>query len=198
MKSKNILALSVGLIGLIGANANAAFVNAYATWSGASFGNTASASATFKVDTDYLAITPNPVYSEYQWITDIELTVTGAAVGNGTFTSVDFFNAYFNIIGAVDFSQDLVGQPNFFDFNLFNSNSFNNPESTPSAAPNGFLPNVMMINSGAGDPFDPFAGGEQIQLTSLTTTAVPEPSCFALLALGAGGLIARRRRAVVA
>jgi hypothetical protein len=196
MKSKIILALSVGLIGLI-ANANAAFVNAYATWSGASFGNTASASATFKVDTDYLAITPNPVYSEYQWITDIELTVTGAAVGNGTFTSVDFFNAYFTIFGAVDFSQDLVGQPNFFDFNLFNSD-FSNPGSTPSAAPNGIEPNVMLINSGAGDPFDPFAGGERIQLTSLTTTAVPEPSCFALLALGAGGLIARRRRAVVA
>lgn len=187
MKSKIILAVSAGLIGLI-ANANAAFVDAYATWSGASFGNTASASATFKLDTDYLAsVGVTNLQGGYQWITDIELTVTGAADGNGQFTSTNFVDAYFTAFGPVDFSQDLVGQSNFFDFNLFSN-------FTQPAAPNGYEVNVLeIITSGGGF-------GERIQLTSLITTAapVPEPSGLALLALGSVSVLARRRRSTSA
>ena len=180
-KSLLLPALLVAGLAAITPSLSAAYVNATATWSGSSYGNTASASATFKLDTDYLSsnefsmLMPDGV----QWITDIDMTVLGSASGNGNFTSADFDQAYFNHFGTVDFSQDLVGQANFVDFNLFSM----------SGAPTGVEPNLMVTRG-----FEEGISGESLVLTSLTTSAVPEPSALALLGLGTVGFIARRRR----
>lgn len=186
IKSKFILALAAGIIGLA-ASANAAFVNYYATWSGGSFGNSSSAYASFKLDTDYLS-TNNNVFNYTggipSWISDIDLTVTGASTGNGNFTSPDFYGAVYLIDGPVDFSQDLVGQVNFSDFNLFGSYYYFSAEGSPfSDAPNGFEPKVLSVSLPGG------GFGENMQLTSLSISAVPEPSShLALLALGSARL----------
>jgi uncharacterized protein with beta-barrel porin domain len=81
-------------------------------WSGASFSNSASATATIVMDT---ALVPNPGNSYGgipAWFKSITMTVTGASFGNGTFTLADFQGLYWDTgAAALDLSQQLVGQP---------------------------------------------------------------------------------------
>ncbi|MEY3896284.1 MAG: hypothetical protein RLZZ214_1804 [Verrucomicrobiota bacterium] len=168
MKTKTILAFAAGIIGLT-ASANAAVVNYYASWSGASLGNSASAYASFKLDTDYLGTQisngSRPEFAQYQWITDIDLTVTGAASGNGHFTSADYYDFAFGAEGPVDFAQELVGQANLIDFNLFNR--YWDPtteQQVSSAAPGASRPNTLQVTPTGGGQ------GEEMRLTSLSAT----------------------------
>lgn len=52
-------------------------------------------------------------------ISALNLTVAGASSGNGTFGLTDFTSWRFRSSGALNFSQNLAGQANFFDFNFF-------------------------------------------------------------------------------
>lgn len=88
-------------------------------------------------------------------VSALNVTVSGASAGNGSFTLADFNSMVFTSTAALDFSQNLVGQagfstPNTSDFNLFGSSL---------GAPNGTTFFTLNANG----------GGDQMLL-----------SCFAL------------------
>lgn len=140
---------------------------------------------------------PNPA------VLALNVSVTGAASGNGNFTLANFSEIVFDTNGAtLNFNQQLVGQPtsgdtwgsptsNGGDFNLFNN------QMTSPTAPNG----VFFFTLGAGGG----QGGAAV-LSSMTlapagpVAAANVPSLnnwmLALLAglLGLGSAIHLRRR----
>ena len=160
------------------------------TWSGAPHSNGASAFATIGIDT---ASIPNPgaFGPEAQvppWLSSVSLTVTGSTAGNGTFVLSDFGGALWDTNGGtLNFGIELVGQPTMElpwgtqmpsqsgDFNLFDAVGGVN-------APSGVMFFQMRTDGGSGD------------LMNLVSFApVPEPSTYALFALGCFGLFALRR-----
>lgn len=169
------------------------------SWSGASFGNSATATGQIVVD---LTTIPNPgselaTSSLSPWIQSITVTVTGATAGNGTFSTAngDFWKDWWSTGGAtLNLAADLVGQPvaggtwgtpngsyTYGDFDLFSH----------TTAPSGFNTFTLATNGGAGD---------QMLLTSFTPASsdpIPEPTTFALLGTGLilGGVARRRRSA---
>ncbi len=174
-------------------------------WSGSYYGNSASASGTITID-DSLYTQPASWVSGgiAPWVTALNVTVTGATAGNGTFTLSDFVGMNWDTNGGVlDLSTQLLGQPTnelpwgtpysynsmAGDFNLFNS-------SSSPKAPDGKWWFVLAANGG---------NDEWMQLTYFGIPGSldpvfpsPEPSSIALL-LGAmagfAGLgMARRRK----
>jgi len=176
-------ALSLGVLNV--APAQAAIFDL--EWSGDFFGN--GASATGFIDFDPAQI-PNPGSNSNLIVDDFSVTITGATVGNGTFTLSDFNRFLFQTPpnSPLDFTQELVGQPatppalpfgtpgtfgGAGDFNIF----ANNP-----TAPTGTL--FFRLTTAGGT-------GENLTLTSFAPpstppTSVPEPaSVLGLLAVGA-------------
>ena len=164
-------------------------------WSGLPHGNAASATAIVGIDT---AAIPNPgIYldlaTQPAWLSSVTLTVTGAITGNGTFTLADFSGLSWHTGGAtLNFDLQLIGQPTpgspwgtigaptafgSGDFNLFDA-------AGGLAAPSGLTPFQMRVG----------VTGEVIDMTSFAP--VPEPTTYALLAVGCFGLLALRRRNV--
>jgi len=152
-------------------------------WSGAFYGNTASASGFVTIESTGL---PNPGgTSDYSFVVDVSITVSGASSGNGTFNRADFTLWDWGTNGAtLDLTRELVGQPtngnpwgthapptifpNSGDFNLFGT----------GGAPQGTWYFLLTTNNGAGD---------RIVLTSMTPS-VPEPAVLTMLAVGGVGL----------
>jgi hypothetical protein len=117
------------------------------------------------------------------------MTISGAASGNGSFTKSDF--DHFAIWGAganFDYGQDLVGQPTLGDAwgtPDANSGDFNVFASAP--APDGVFYFVLLTNGGTGD---------ELQLTSFileSGSPVPEPGTLVLVGWGGLALLIRRR-----
>ena len=87
-------------------------------WSGASFGNSARATASITIDDDLL---PNPGGSGTEapfssiGVVDFTMTVTGAGGGDGTFTLDSFRTVRWDSGNAenatLDLTTELVGQP---------------------------------------------------------------------------------------
>ena len=130
-------------------------------WSGASFGNTATATGTIDLD---LSTMPNPVNvgsgSMPTWVNSLNVTVSGASAGNGTFTTTDFGRIVFRSNGfTLNLNAELVGQNGGLftgsngDFNIFRA------AGTPTA-PTGYTLNVL----GAGSGYS----GDQMQLISFS------------------------------
>ena len=161
------------------------------SWSGLPNGNTASATALIGIDTSAI---PNPgSYSNANtvpsWFQSITLKITGASVGNGTFTLSDFSGVSWNTNGGtLDFNMQLVGQPTSGapwgttpgspgsgDFNLFSSSG---------PAPSGTQFFELTTNAGFGDT-----------MNLVSFAPVPEPGTYALLAAGCAGFLLLRRRA---
>ena len=175
------------------------------TYSGASFGNGASAAGTLTLDPSLL---PNPDFSPTD-ITDavsaLTLTVSGAVAGDGTFTFTDYSPSDGGGVtldtagGTLDFTKPLIGQPTLGD-----------PFGTTRTGSSGdfsVFPGAAGIAAGAPGAVAPFTlgtddgQGEFLLLTGFTPAtpppAVPEPSTvapFALAGLGLLGLMVRARR----
>ncbi len=82
------------------------------TYSGAFYGNTAVADGVMTIDTGVLQNPGNGGGSLDigSTITDVSLTISGASVGNGTFTKSDFVSTTLLIHDALDLETEWVGQ----------------------------------------------------------------------------------------
>lgn len=191
--------MGVGLLVVAAGQAKADSVFDLA-WSGAALGNSATATGTITLN---LADINNPGTTDQNdspFVTDFNITVTGATSGDGSFDFGDFNGSptvggfYIITGGTLDFTSQLVGQPTPIgpwgsthdgssgDFNIFSNN--NDP-----SAPLGTFFFTLTTNGGNGD---------SMYLTSFAPAAVPEPSSVipmsaALLALA---FVARKRQAV--
>jgi hypothetical protein len=189
MKTKNILTLIVAA-GLTSFAANANAVTTFnIRYSGASFGNNASAVGTVTLDETQLSQQFN--FSGFGTaVLGLSLTVSGASSGNGTFTFSDFSSWRWDTNGTtLDYSKELVGQTlqgghifgtsdAYSDFNVFANNS---------SAPFG-VSHFVLATQGVMGMYEP------LKMTSMST--VPEPSTYGLIGLGALGVAfaARRRK----
>ena len=109
------------------------------SWSGASFGNAATATGVISLNMSTIPSTPaeNNTNAIPSWITGLTVNVAGAGSGNGTFHLSDFKGIYFRSLGTLDYSQELVGQ-NGGNFNGGNTSDFNLFRTGGSpGAPNG-------------------------------------------------------------
>ncbi len=158
-------------------------------WSGTSFGNTATATGQITIDTSSI----NSNYNEFAFpdsrVTNLSITVSGADAGNGTFGLSDFSFMVVWAPQALDFSRELVGQPqgggntwgesngSAGDLNFFGNSA---------SAPVGTSYFVLTTADYAGDP---------MLLTSMRS-AVPEAGNLSMLLAGLGlvGFAARRRQ----
>lgn len=155
-------------------------------WSGAAFGNSASANGLIDFDPSLIS---NPGFTDPLPVNSFSITVTGANSGNGTFSLADYNNFFLATSGGtLDFTKQLVGQPtsnglwgttsfgNGGDFNIISN--FSNLDT-----PTGVSEFLIATSGGSGD---------SLQLTSFAPLAplatVPEPSSLlGLLALGTLG-----------
>ncbi len=187
IKSSLIVLVAVFAIAGRPATADAATITYQALWSGADFGNTATAVGLITVDLDLVS---NPGFN-FTVITDVVLTVSGAGSGNGTFTTTDFTGTFFfHWNTALDLYAEFVGQPQDsggpwgthqgqpgftgeHDFNLF--------ASVPGA-PSGTFFYELTTDGGFGD---------QMYLTSFAP--IPEPATLLLLGTGLAAAGVRRR-----
>lgn len=155
-------------------------------WSGASFGNGATATGRITIDDALLANPGNNSSTTPGLVTALVVTISGASAGNGTYGLADFTDFFLNTGSlALDFTRELVGQPTGQDpwgtsqpgntggdFNLRGA----------SPAPNGTHFFRLTTNGGAGDhllltslrplevkptidPVDRYAWGENIGWT---------------------------------
>jgi hypothetical protein len=170
-------------------------------WSGAAFGNTASATGTITLN---LADINNPgatAQSLNPFVTNFSITVSGASTGDGTFGFSDFNGSLGDggfVLdtggGTLDFTSQLVGQSvpggpwgsthNGItgDFNIFNNGNDDN-------APIGTEFFQLTTEGGNGD---------SMYLTSFApASAVPEPSAVMPLSAALLALVfmARKRMA---
>jgi PEP-CTERM motif-containing protein len=181
MRSKGSMVLVV-LVMLIARDTSALPITFDLTYSGFEFGNAATAVGTITFDDTVL---PNPgtlvnVTSATLGVTDFSITVSGASSGNGTFGLASVTNWIWIVGSPLNLTQQLVGQPGFNDFNwcgfLF--------DGCAPPAPGGVAAFTIQTNAETGD---------SLRLTSMQpVSTVPEPSAMALLAIGLGGLAARR------
>ncbi|MBK7210472.1 MAG: hypothetical protein IPH99_08950 [Xanthomonadales bacterium] len=155
-------------------------------------------------------VLPNPA------VLALNVTVSGSASGNGTFTLADFNEVVFDTFGGtLDFGSQLVGQPtsggswgtpdgNSGDFNLFSGtmkgpSRYPAPPSAPTGAiaPDGVFYFTLGANGGAGEPMELVGMGVTGGATAPATLPIDRGAWFALAGLlGLVGLLAFRRRAV--
>lgn len=182
-RAKSLVRASALALGLAwSTTANATLVTEYFTFSGVPYGNIALATGwvTFDIMGEQPLTSVIGVNGAFWSRSDpFSVTVTGANIGNGTFSSADFGSVDFTASGPLDFTKDLVGQSNFLEFNLFGEIS--------SGAPSGFAPSVIGANEGYGDKM-------QLTSMSMSVSAVPEPGNLLGLACLVGGAVFLRRR----
>ncbi len=198
-----VLSVAAAVIALCGVGvANAGSMTFDVSWSGASLGNAATATAEITFDPSQLN---NPGFTSTQEgvfvVTAFTMTVSGAKNGNGTFGLADFNNFSLGTNGGLlDFTRELVGQPtsgspwgttHTGDSGVFNIIT----EYDLSPTTTGFFqitPTYQLGSSGTVV----YGFDDSMLLTSFAPAAspVPEPSSFALLGVGGLGLIIRSYR----
>jgi hypothetical protein len=138
-------------------------------WSGASLGNSATATARITIDPDQLM---NPGNTEFDTLIDFSIRVSGASLGNGLFDRTDFDRVFLSMGSqALDVSGELLNQPtgnspwgtsmpggSGGDFNMFRS-------SLKPEAPSGTWYFELTT-----------AGGERMLLTSFRPASGSAPA----------------------
>lgn len=131
-----------------------------------------------------------------RWITPAQNTAAGPGpfTYTTTFDMTDLDPASAQITG--NWSSDNQGQM-FLNGNLVAVDPFPGwTTMVPFSISSGFLPNMntltFVVPNGAGGGDGPT--GLQVQITSATAAAIPEPTTLALFGLGALGLLGRRLR----
>lgn len=217
MRAFSVLVFLAGFFGSVQL-ANADIISTFdLTWSGASFGNGATATGEITLDVSNIENPGTTVGVTTQnansFVTDFSITIKGANAGNGTFGFADYNGStvYAGPIGSpsggfymqtgggtLDFTTQLIGQSTSFgtwgpnnngDFNIFINGK-------DSSAPTGF--NYFLIETNGARE-----GGELLLLTSFQpAAAAPAPSgmtlCGSALLTGLGFLAVRRRKLVLA
>lgn len=190
---KTGLLVATVLGGMVSAQADAAtFLFSY---SGAAFGNSATATGSFDIADSALASVSHGFTFGYGSVSNLTMTVSGAGAGNGIFDTKTFATFLFWSPSQLDFTKQLVGQSltdgtrfgqlgqgGFAgDFNLF---------SGAIHAPTGYGTFTLGANRGLG---------AKMALTSLMVSgAVPEPASWAMMIVGVGAIgVALRRRSKV-
>jgi hypothetical protein len=175
--------LSVGLT-----SAFAKDVSLNIDWSGASFGNSATATGSITFNDVNFSNSLNHV--DFSDVSALNVSIFNTSSGNSNLNLTNFNNIYFNSPSALDLSKQLIGQTlsngcqfgtstgpcgngKSGDFNLFGNKA------------NGVWYFNLRNNS-----------GEQMLVTSITA-AVPEPETYAMLLAGIGiiGAAIKRRKA---
>lgn len=153
---------------------------------------------------------PNPA------VLALNVTVSGSANGNGSFTINDFDEVVFDTFGGtLNFGSQLVGQPtsggpwgtpdgNSGDFNLFASQPkgaarYSEPPSAPTGAnnpPNGVFFFTLGANGGADEPMVLTAmGANGAPLAPAAALPISRGVLFLMAGLlGFGAIFALRRR----
>ncbi len=188
-------AACVAVLVFVAGQVQAAVITFDLAWSGVSYGNSASAVGTISLEDSLL---PNPGFFAgplSPTVTALSITVSGAAIGNGTFNMSDFDFWVWDTNGAtLDLSSQLVGQ-----------NTLGNPWGTPDAISGGFnLYAITVLGAPAGNTSFTLTtnngNGDSMLLTSFSrqtaAAAVPEPTSIAIFGIGAGlmSLVSNRRR----
>lgn len=205
---------------LVSSVASAAPITFNFAWSGATLGNNARATGFITFESTLL---PNPGNAFYTLpsaaVTNLSITVTGAAAGNGTFGLASFNGVTWETNGAtLDLGRQLVGQPTpelpwgtptgngeGGDFNLFSGGqgvrpteryAARTPDGVVNPAPTGVLYFRLAANGGTGDnmvltSFAPSGAGQSFFANVPATNGFGLAALAAMLAL-AGVLAARR------
>ncbi|MCB1208677.1 MAG: proprotein convertase P-domain-containing protein [Verrucomicrobiales bacterium] len=124
-----------------------------ATWSGASYGNTAQAIARVDIDEGVLL---NPGFSlaaigSGAVVTSFDITVSGAASGNGTWSTSDFTTYILTIGDALNLAADWIGQPQPSASSVWGRSGDFSVFSVVAGVPRGTNVLELSTNSGAGD-----------------------------------------------
>jgi hypothetical protein len=190
----NLKTILVGAMLVAGTSAQA--IPFTVTWSGAQFGNTGSAIGHFDFTTAAAQlggaedILPFPSVDAHL----IDLTITGTAGGDGTFTEADFAAYAFTSFTQLDFSMELIGQPlgngfNFGDFGPGYGDPAGSGDFNLFGAVDGSPNGVFFFDLAAWS-------GEELAVVSMAPGAVPEPASWAMMVAGFGMMgFAMRRRA---
>jgi len=181
-------------------SAPAAIMTFRAEWDGSGLGNTAYAVAIMTIDTTRFPNPGNIAAGNFDSVVppafqSLNMTLSGAASGNGTYTLGDYtFFSWSTNGGVLDFNRELVGQPTlgdtWADTGSFNAGEFSLYANNPSAPSSAYSPFALRTSA-----------YEYLRLTTFTPlsapTAVPEPSSMLFIAFVSASahlLNSRRRR----
>lgn len=158
------------------------------TWSGAEFGNAATARGYIKIDTAAIGTSfmdtiglPSPA------VTGLKVVVSGAGADDGSYLLSDFIWLYFWTPSPLDYSKELIGQP------LGDGCVFGRTTTDPCAPESGDF-NVFGYTLYGVDffAFEIGVDGPRVAVTSMMPD-LPEPATVALLLPGLAAVCARRR-----